>query len=196
MLQLWEASCREAFVLAEAFNHLDICWKDHTASCKRSRGLLESIDNFMVPVLDRLTRGEALLDLLLTSAEEVTIKALRLEAAWAAVISHALVKSVILRHVCPAKSGVRTLNFERANFKLFKELLAKISRDDVLKDVEESWLLFKDALLRAQELSVPLNSKVGRGGRKPAWLSKDLLGKVRAEKGAYKLWKQGLVTWE
>jgi len=37
---------------------------------------------------------------------------------------------------------------------------------------------------------------VDRGGRKPAWLSKDLLGKLRAKKGAYKLWKQGYVTWE
>ena len=97
-----------------------------------------------------------------------------------------------------AKSGVRTLNFGRTNFNLYKELLAKIPWDAVLKDkdVEESWLLFKDAFLRAQELSVPLNKKAGRGGRKLAWLSKDLLGKLRAKKGAYKLWKQGHVSWE
>jgi len=37
---------------------------------------------------------------------------------------------------------------------------------------------------------------VGRGGRKLAWLSKNLLGKLRAKKGAYKLWKHGRVTWE
>ena len=64
------------------------------------------------------------------------------------------------------------------------------------KGVEQSWLLFKDALLKAQELSIPLNRKVGRRDRKPAWLGKDLLGTLRAKKGAYKLWKQGRVTWE
>jgi len=76
--------------------------------------------------------------------------------------------------------------------------LAKIFYDAVLrdKDIEEIWLLFKDAFLRAQELSVPLNKKVCRGGRKPAWLSKNLLGKLRAKKGTYRLWKQGCVTWE
>ena len=42
---------------------------------------------------------------------------------------HALVKFVISRNVGLAKSGVRTLNFQ-----LFKELLAKISWDAVLKD--------------------------------------------------------------
>lgn len=99
---------------------------------------------------------------------------------------------------CLAKSGVRTPDFRRANFRLFKELLAKISWDAVLKDkdVEESWLLFEHAFLRAQELFIPVNTKAGRGGRKPAWLSKDLLGKLKAKKGAYKLWKQGRVIWE
>ena len=97
-----------------------------------------------------------------------------------------------------AKIGVRILNFGRTNFNLYKELLAKISWDTVLKDkdVEKSWLLFKDAFLRAQELPVPLNKKAGRGGTKLAWLRKDLLGKLKAKKGAYKLWKQGRVTWE
>ena len=108
-----------------------------------------------------------------------------MEAAWAAVT--ALVEFVILRNVGLAKSGVRTLNFGRANFKLFNGLLAEIPWDVVFKnkDVEESWLLFKDAFLRAQELSIPLNKKVGRGGRKPAWLGKDLLGVLRVKKGAY-----------
>ena len=75
-------------------------------------------------------------------------------------------------------------------------LLAKIPWDAVLKDkgVEESWLLFKDALLKAQEVSIPLNKKVGRRDRKLAWLGKDLLGTLRVKKGAYKLWKQGRVT--
>ena len=80
LLQMWEASCSWAFVLVGDFNHLDICWKDHTARCKRSRRLMESIDNFLVQVLDRPTSGEALLDRPLTNAEEAST----LEAAWAA----------------------------------------------------------------------------------------------------------------
>ena len=65
-----------------------------------------------------------------------------------------------------AKSGVRTLN--SGNFRLFKELFVETSWEADLRDkgLEESWLLFKDAFLRAQELSVPQNKKAGRGGRK------------------------------
>ena len=72
LLQMQETSCSQALIPVGDFNHMDICWKDHTVSCKRSRRLLESIaDNFLVQILDRPTRGEALLDLLLTNTEEI-----------------------------------------------------------------------------------------------------------------------------
>ena len=174
MLHMREASCSRALVLVGDFNHPDICWKDHTASCKRSRRLVESIDdNFLVQVLDRPTSGEALLDLPLTNAEEI-IKGVNVGGSRGCS-NHGLVEFVISRDVGLAKSGVRTLNFGRANFKLFNGLLAKIPWDAVLKekDVEESWLLFQDALLKAQEVSIPLNKKVGRRDRKPARLGKD-----------------------
>eukprot|EP00076_Gallus_gallus_P031122 XP_015155904.2 uncharacterized protein LOC107055427 [Gallus gallus] len=125
IIEMQEASCSRALVLVGDFNHLDICWKDHTASCKRSRRLVESIDdNFLVQVVDRPTRGEALLDLLLTNAEEI-IKDVNVGGSLGCS-DHALVEFVISRDVDLAKGGVRTLSFGRANFKLFSELLAKI----------------------------------------------------------------------
>ena len=63
------------------------------------------------------------------------------------------------------------------------------------KEWRKGWLLFKDVFLRAQELSVPQNKKAGRGGRKKAWLGKDLLVKLREKYRLYQLWKQGRVTW-
>jgi len=99
--------------------------------------------------------------------------------------NHALVEFVILRNVGLAKCGVRTLNFRRVNLRLFKELLVAISWEAVLRDkgVEQSWLLFKDAFLRVQELSITQNKKVSRGGRKPEWLGKDLPVRLREKKG-------------
>jgi len=59
-------------------------------------------------------------------------------------------------------------------------LLEVIPWENVFKDKgkEQSWQHFKDALLRAQEPSVPQYRKRGRGGRKPAWLGNDLLVKL------------------
>lgn len=59
----------------------------------------------------------------------------------------------------------------------------------------QSWQLFKDIFLRAQELSVPICGKSGREGRKQAWLNEDLLLKFR-QKELHRWWKQGRVPWE
>jgi len=135
-----------------------------------------------------------LLDVLLAIVEDI-IKGIKVGGSLGCS-DHALVEFVISRNVGLAKSGVRTLNFRRVDFRLFKEF-AKISWDAVLKDkdVEESWILFMDAFL-SQVLSVPLKKTAGRGGRKSVWLSKYLVGKLRAKNAMYKPWKQGCVTWE
>ena len=55
------------------FSHLDLFWKSSTAKCKQSRKPLEYIkDNFLAQVRESSTRGEALLDLLFTSTEDLT----------------------------------------------------------------------------------------------------------------------------
>ena len=65
-----------------------------------------------------------MLDLLLTSAEEI-IKGVKAGGSLGCS-DHALVKFMISRNADLTKSGVRTLYFGIVNFKLFKELLAKI----------------------------------------------------------------------
>ena len=115
MLQLREVLHSQVLILMEDFNHLDICWENITGSCKQSRRLLESInDNILVQVLERLTRDEVLLDLVLTSAEEI-IKDIKIGGSLGCS-DHALVEFMPWRNVSLAKSGVRTLNFRRANF--------------------------------------------------------------------------------
>jgi len=42
--------------------------------------------------------------------------------------------------------------------------------------------MFKDAFRRAQELSVPRCNKSGKEGKRPAWLSQDLLVKLKGKR--------------
>ena len=55
---------------------------------------------------------------------------------------------------------------------------------------------FCDTLLRAQELSIPQQKKLSRGGGRPAWLSKELQLCLRDKREMYGKWKQGCVAWE
>ncbi|KAK4811192.1 hypothetical protein QYF61_019823 [Mycteria americana] len=175
LLQLQEASCSQALILLGDFNHPDICWKSGTASCKQSRRLLECTeDNFLIQVIESPTRGDALLDLLLTNTEEL-IREVKIDGSLGCS-DHALVEFTILRDMGQAKSILKTLNLRKVNFQLFKGLVDGTPWEIALRDNEEeqSWQL-KDIFLRAQELSIPMCKKSGKEGRRPAWLSKDLL---------------------
>ncbi|KFR08823.1 hypothetical protein N306_10297, partial [Opisthocomus hoazin] len=96
------------------------------------------------------------------------------------------------------KSIVRTLNFRRANFQLFKEIVRRTPWETVLRDrgTEQSWQVFKDVFHRAQELSIPKCKKSGREGKRPAWLRQEMLVKLRKKKELHRQWKQGLASWE
>ncbi|KFV20591.1 hypothetical protein N340_07832, partial [Tauraco erythrolophus] len=91
-----------------------------------------------------------------------------------------------------------TLDFRRADFGLFRDLLARVQWDKALegRGAQESWLIFKDHLLQAQERCIPTKRKSGRNTRRPAWMNKELLDQLRHKKKAYRGWKQGQVAWE
>ncbi|KFR09813.1 hypothetical protein N306_03128, partial [Opisthocomus hoazin] len=96
------------------------------------------------------------------------------------------------------KSIVRTLNFRRANFQLFKEIVRRTPGEPILRDrgTEQSWQVFKDVFHRAQELSIPKCKKSGREGKRPAWLRQEMLVKLRKKRELHRQWKQGLASWE
>ncbi|KFQ62398.1 hypothetical protein N334_02973, partial [Pelecanus crispus] len=102
------------------------------------------------------------------------------------------------RDMGKVRSTVRTLNFRKANFQLFKELVRRTPWETVLRDrgMEQSWQTFKDTFHRAQELSVPKCKKSGKEGKRPAWLSRDLLVKLKSKRELHRQWKQGQVSWE
>ena len=59
----------------------------------------------------------------------------------------------ILRAVRKVHSKLTTLDFRRADFGLFRGLLGRVRWDKALEGrrAQESWLIFKDHLLQAQE---------------------------------------------
>ncbi|KFV69128.1 hypothetical protein N307_09661, partial [Dryobates pubescens] len=81
---------------------------------------------------------------------------------------------------------------------LFKELVKRIPWETALRDkgAEQSWWIFKDALCRAQKISIPTSKKLGKEGKRPPWLSCDLLVKLKGNMGLNGKWKEGQASWE
>ncbi|PKU35337.1 glycerol kinase [Limosa lapponica baueri] len=130
------------------FNQPAKCWRNNTAVHKESRRFLENInDKFLTKVTVEPTKTGALLDLVLTNKEDliedVNIKG-RLGSS-----NCEMVELRILRGRSKAKSGITTLNFRRAEFGLFRNLLQCVPWNKALegRGAQESWLIFKGHLL-------------------------------------------------
>ena len=101
----------------------------------------------------------------------------------------------LLRNIRQAKSKIRKLNFRKANLELFRKLVSKTPWEFVLKD-KEAKQIFKEAFLRAQELSIPRCRKSGKESESLAWLNQDLLVKLGSKKKMHRQWKLGQVAWQ
>lgn len=96
-----------------------------------------------------------------------------------------------------AKSRVLTTGIRQDNFGLFGDQLVWISGDTVLtREVQDSWLFFRDYLPQAQEWSILTSKKSNKGGKMPAWVNRVLLTGAGQEKEASRWWKQGQVIEE
>ncbi|GAB0208055.1 hypothetical protein GRJ2_003271200 [Grus japonensis] len=137
-----------------------------------------------------------MLDLVLTNKEGL-VGDVKLKGSLGCS-DHEMVEFEILRAARRAHSKLPTLDFRRADFGLFRDLLGRVPWDKALegRGAQDSWLIFKGHLLQAQEPCIPTKKKSSKNTRRPAWMTKELLGKVKPKKEAYRGWKQGQVAWE
>ncbi|GAB0208218.1 hypothetical protein GRJ2_003287500 [Grus japonensis] len=120
--QMEAASRSQALVLMGDFNHPDICWRDNAAEHKQSRKFLECVDdNFLLQVIEEPTRRGAMLDLVLTNKEGL-VGDVKLKGSLGCS-DHEMVEFRILRAARRARSKLTTLDFRRADFGLFRDLL-------------------------------------------------------------------------
>jgi len=178
--QLKGAARSRALVLMGDFNHPDVCWNDHTARHTQSRRLLQGIDdNFLMQVVEETVRRDMLLDLVLTNKEGL-VEDVKVGGSLGCS-DHGMVELRMLHGGSRAISRITALDFRRAHFGLFKELLGGIPWVRALerRGIQESWSLFNDHFLHAQDRCIPVSKKSSKGGRRPAWISKELLVKLR-----------------
>jgi len=147
-------------------------------------------------VVEEPTRKGTLLDLVLTNKEGLVedVKA----GGSLGSSDHEMVELRILRGGSRAISRIKILDFRRANFGLFQELLRGIPWVRTLegRGVQESWSLLKHHFLHAQDQCIPLSKKSSKGNRRPTWMSNELLVELRWERKVYGMWKEGQATWE
>jgi len=140
-----------------AFNLPDVCWKYNTADRKQSRRFLEHVeDNLLTQLVSEQTRESTLSDLLFANREGLVGDVMaggRLGHSY-----HKMIEFLILGEVRRGVSRTATLDFQRADFGLFRSLVDRVPREAILKGkaVQEGWTLFKKEVFKAQEQAVPM----------------------------------------
>ncbi|PKU41091.1 glycerol kinase [Limosa lapponica baueri] len=169
-------------------------WRDNRAGHKPSRKFLACInDNFLLQVLKESKR-HAMLNLVLINSKGL-VRNVKLKGNLGCA-DHEMVEFKILRAVRRTHSKLTTLNFRRAVFGFFRDLLGGVSWDKALegRGAQESWVIFKDYLLQSQARCILKKRKSGKNTSKPAWMNKKLGGLMNRlrELGFFSLEKRKL----
>jgi len=114
------------------FNPHNICRRDKTAEHKQSRRFLDCVDdNLLLQETELRTRRGATLNLVLTNKEEL-VGNVKLKDSTS-FSDHTMVQFKIFRAARRAHSKLNTLDFRRADFGLFRDLLSRVRWDKALE---------------------------------------------------------------
>ncbi|XP_048785457.1 uncharacterized protein LOC125685961 [Lagopus muta] len=161
----------------------------------QSKRFLECVeDSFLTQLVREPTRGGALLDLLFANKEGLVgdVKV----GDCLGQSDHEIVEFSILGDVRRVTTKTAILNLKRADFDLLRTLVARVPWESLLKGkgVQEAWTLLKMEILKAQKQAVPEYCKASHRGRRPVWMSRELLSRLRKKKRVHVLWKKGQAT--
>jgi len=153
-------------------------------------------DNFLTQLVSEPTRGGAPLDLLFTNREGLVRDVV--VGGCLGLSDHEMIEFSVRGEVKRGASKTTTMDFRRADFGLFRTLVARVPWERVLKGkgVQAGWTFFKEEVLKAQEQAVPMCRKMNRRGRRRAWLNRELLLGLRKQRRVCYLWKKGQVIQE
>ncbi|GAB0176205.1 hypothetical protein GRJ2_000085700 [Grus japonensis] len=135
------ASCSQALLLMG----------DNIGGDYQKRRFLECVDdNFLLQVIEEPTNRGTMLDLLLTKKEGL-VGNVKLKGSLGCS-DHEMMEFKILRAARRVHSKLTTLDFRRADFGLFRDLLGRVPWDKVLegRGAQDSWFVFVDHLLQTQ----------------------------------------------
>jgi len=171
------------------FNQFDICWKINTSRHTESRRFQQCMeDNFLMQAMEEpRRRGVCCWTLFLQTRKD-----------WLGIwrLGTALDAEVVRQWSSGSYMGEtrQKVGFQPwTSGDLFRDLLGISLK---VKEVQESWLTFKQHFFQAQGMCIPKIKKSGKGGRRPDWMSKLIMENLKWKKKVCRMWKRGPAIWQ
>ena len=145
--------------------------------------LLEFVnDYFLTQWVKEPTRGENILDLVLTTGDDI-ISDLRVGEELGSS-DHKMIRfGLKIPDAATGADRPTKLDFRRADFSGFRSALNDLQIDEAA-DVDSSWSFYKDSFMQKQATFVPLKSVHG-DSRKSKWLSHELKRDIKRKRTEY-----------
>jgi hypothetical protein len=175
---------RQVLIMGD-FNFPSINWKLELAGCKRDSEFLEAVkNNYLIQHVDFPTRGNNILDLVLTN--EVNMVESIESIGRLGSSDHDIIKFDLFTKISMKRNDRLIPNLKKANFVKIKEVLHNIDwvNEFEHQGVEEAWNKFKEILKDISDKYVPLR-KV-RNKNTPLWMKNNIMKIIRKKR---KLWK-------
>lgn len=184
MFDLIKLVSNKNVVIMGDFNYPGIDW-DMLSSDYKGRDFLKLIqDCFLFQHVNKPTRGDNILDLILSSEENI-VEGVQI---WEHLgkSDHSMVNWKLVVDLPHYVNNKVLRNFNMANYKLINEYLSKINWDSVLNgfNVEEQWKIFCNIVNKLVGMYVPIN-RAKPSKPFPKWFNK----------GAYKAQRHKKAVW-
>jgi hypothetical protein len=180
---------KDSVVLMGDFNFRNIDWRSQ-AFDGTSEQFMEVVQNcYLFQKVDKPTRGENILDLILCN-EEAIVQNVKVGENLGDS-DHQIIRFSIIVETEQAKNKILVPNFNRANFDGMRDGLSKKCWRNELQanSVNEMWEKFQNNIKIQMKLHVPYSEKrVGKVLNK--WINRDLKNMVRNKKHAFQQLKR------
>ena len=194
LVSILEKASKETVLIMGDFNFGDIDWILMEGTGKRAKRFLDCIqDNFLYQHVLEATRGENILDLVLSS-EEHMIENLEVGEPFGSsdhcIVTWELITSIETK-VNVASKDLKYFDYFKANYDNVRLAAEQIDWANVINgnDVEHDWKGFKTELERLKNSCIPQRKKKLK---KCKWITRKVTKAFRAKKAA---WERHKYMW-
>lgn len=188
--QIAEICCENETVIFGDFNLPIRRWGDPLNSHTGLSLYANLLESSLHQLVEQPTRGENILDLVLTTNESIVSNVL-VGPEFSSSDHRVITFSVPINKSKVKESKERVPDYQRANFRKLRNILMHTDWSELSSNnsINEAWKIFTYNLTKAVDASVPLRNRRSIANSKPKWWNTEIKNSLLAKKRAYHKYK-------
>uniref|UniRef100_K7F0U9 Endonuclease/exonuclease/phosphatase domain-containing protein n=1 Tax=Pelodiscus sinensis TaxID=13735 RepID=K7F0U9_PELSI len=179
-------------IIVDDFNYPHIDWVHVTSGQDAETKFLDTLnDCFLEQLVQEPTRGEAILDLVLSGAQDL-VQEVTITGPLGNSDHNIKTFNIPVVGRIPQQPNTVTFNLKKGNYAKIRRLVQQKLKGTVtkVKSLQAAWTLFKDTIIEAQLKCTPhIKKHCRRTKKEPPWHNNHIKEAVRDKKTSFKKWK-------